>query len=160
LTLKWHNQPDIVDMYSSHPFPVNQEMESKWYERILTSNIPATVFGIETTDDQKLVGITVLKDINFIHRSAETAIYIGDLEARGKGFSSEALQMTIGFAFENLGLNRVWLKVRSDNVVALSLYRKLGFIEEGRLRQCVYQHGKFYDRIVLSILREEYEITR
>ncbi len=34
LTLKWHNQPDIVDIYSGHPFPVNEEMESKWYERV------------------------------------------------------------------------------------------------------------------------------
>lgn len=157
LTLKWHNQPDIVDMYSGHPFPVNEEMERKWYERVLTSNIPTTVFGIETTDGGKLVGITVLKDINFIHRSAETAIYIGDLQARGKGFSIEALQMTLAFAFEHLGLNRVCLKVRSDNLAALKLYRKTGFIEEGTLRQLEYKHGSFHDVVSFSMLRTEYE---
>lgn len=157
LTLNWHNQPDIVDMYSGHPFPVNEEMEKKWYERVLTSNIPTTVFGIEITDEHKLVGITVLKDINFIHRSAETAIYIGDQQARGKGLSQEALQLTIAFAFENLGLNRVWLKVRSDNLGALKLYRKTGFSEEGKLRQCEYKNGAFHDDIVLSILKAEYK---
>lgn len=157
LTLKWHNQADIVDLYSGHPFPVNKEMESKWYEKIVTSNFPTTVFGIETIDQPKLVGITVLKDINLIHRSAETAIYIGDMEARGKGFSIEALQMTIDFSFERLGLNRIWLKVRSDNFAALKLYQKTGFIEEGTLRQFEYKHGSFHDVIVLSILREEYE---
>lgn len=46
-TLGWHNQEDIVDLYSGHPFPVNPEMEKKWYEKILTSNFPLTVFGIE-----------------------------------------------------------------------------------------------------------------
>ncbi len=28
-TLAWHNQADIVDLYSGHPFPVNLEMEQK-----------------------------------------------------------------------------------------------------------------------------------
>lgn len=159
LTLKWHNQPDIVDIYSGHPFPVNEEMESKWYERVQTSNIPTTVFGIETTDGPKLVGITVLKDINFIHKSAEIAIYIGDLQARGKGFSIEALQITVAFAFEHLGLNRIWLKVRSDNLAALKLYRKTGFVEEGILRHYTISMEASMMLLCFRFLRQSTEKT-
>lgn len=155
-TLCWHNQSEIVDLYSGHPFPVNHEMELKWYERILTSNYPSSVFGIETTDSHKLIGITVLKDINLINRSAETAIYIGDPESRGKGLSTEAIHLTMCFAFKQLGLNRLWLRVRSDNTTAIKLYHRVGFTQEGTLRQCIFKNGRYYDVFVLSILQSEF----
>ena len=66
LTLKWHNQLDIIEMYAGHPFPINEEMERKWYEKILTSNFPVTVFGIELIENNKLIGLTILRDINLI----------------------------------------------------------------------------------------------
>lgn len=156
-TLKWHNQKDVVEMYSGHPFPVNQEMEQKWYDKILFSNIPITVFGIELIEDKRLLGLSFLKDINLIHRKAELAIYIGNPKDRGKGFSKIAIMDTLIFAFESLGLNRIWLKVRDDNIPALALYEKCGFRREGLLRQAIYKNGKYYDEQILAIMREEFE---
>ena len=156
LTIKWHNQLDIIEMYAGHPFPVNEEMERKWYEKILTSNFPVTVFGIELIENNKLIGLTILRDINLINRSAETAIYIGDQNERSKGYSKEALKLTLNFAFNNLGLHRVFLSVREDNVAALGLYEKLGFIREGILRDSIYKNGKYLSLIIMSILEEEF----
>ena len=156
LTLKWHNQTDIIEMYAGNPFPVNEEMERKWYEKILTSNFPVTVFGIELIENNKLIGLTILRDINLINRSAETAIYIGDQNERSKGYSKEALKLTLNFAFNNLGLHRVFLSVREDNVAALGLYEKLGFIREGILRDSIYKNGKYLSLIIMSILEEEF----
>jgi len=155
-TLEWHNQDDIRDLYSGQPFPVNREMEEKWYDKILHSNFPVTVFGIEITNNKKLIGITILKDINLINRNAEFAIYIGDREERGKGYSKEATKKTIEFAFYHIGLKRVTLKVISENKTALKLYENLGFIQEGTLRKSIYKNGKYKDEIVMSILEEEY----
>ena len=157
LTLQWHNQPEIVEMYSGHPFPVNEEMERKWYDKVTVSNIPSTVFGVEHISDRKLIGLTLLKDINLINRSTETAIYIGDSNYKGKGFSTEALQLTLSFAFNELGIHRVWLKVRTDNRPALSLYKRIGFIEEGILRDSIFKNGKYHDLAVLSLLKDEFE---
>ena len=156
LTLKWHNQPDIVEMYAGHPFPVNEEMERKWYEKILTSNFPVTVFGIELLEDNKLIGLTILRDINLINISAETAIYIGDKTERSKGYSKEALKLTLRFAFKDLGLHRVFLSVREDNTAALGLYEKIGFIREGIMRDSIYKDGKYISLIIMSILEEEF----
>ncbi|MCK9610725.1 MAG: GNAT family N-acetyltransferase [Candidatus Cloacimonas sp.] len=156
LTLKWHNQPDIIEMYAGHPFPVNEEMERKWYEKILTSNFPVTVFGIELIENNKLIGLTTLRDINLIIRSAETAIYIGDQNERSKGYSKEALKLTLNFAFNNLGLHRVFLSVREDNVAAIGLYEKMGFIREGILRDSIYKDGKYISLIIMSILEGEF----
>lgn len=155
-TLAWHNQEDISDLYAGNPFPVNIEMERKWYEKILTSNIPITVFGIELIQNIKLIGITVLKEINLINRSAEFAIYIGEKEQRGKGYSKEATHQTLGFGFYKLGLNRIYLKVLAENEPAIKLYNAIGFIKEGELRNGVFKNNLFKNELVMSILKDEF----
>lgn len=155
-TLAWHNQEDISNLYAGHPFPVNIEMEKKWYEKILTSNFPVTVFGIEHIMDKKLIGISVLKDINMINRLTEFAIYIGEKEYRGKGFSKTATIKTMRFAFYKLGLNRVFLKVIEDNITAIKLYESVGFKKEGVLRASVFKDNRFHNEFVYGLLKEDF----
>lgn len=155
-TLQWHNQEDIRDLYLGHPFPINFEMEEKWYEKILLSNIPTSVFGIRLIEQNKLIGLTLLKDINLINRNCEFAIYIGDKNERSKGYSKEATNLTLQFAFSRLGLNRVFLKVLDDNINAVKLYQRCGFKEEGILRESVFKLGHFRNELIMSILKEEH----
>ena len=156
VTWAWRNQDDIRDQYSGHPFPVNLEMERSWLEKTAGSNIPTTVFGIELVASNKLIGMTVLRNINFINREAELAILIGDEEERGKGYATDALRLTLDFAFRKLGLNRIFLKVNVDNAPALQLYEKCGFQKEGRLRESVFKNGLFKDQLVMSVLSREF----
>lgn len=155
-TLQWHNQEDISDFYSGHPFPVNIEMEQKWYEKILTSNFPVSVFGIENIENQCLIGITTLRDINFFNRSAEFSIFIGDIEYRGKGFSNNATSQTLRFGFFKMGLNRIYLKVLEENESAIKLYQTTGFVKEGLLRSSVFKNNCFKNEIIMAILKDEF----
>lgn len=157
-TLIWHNQQDIRDLYIGHPFPINREMEELWYSKILTTNYPTTVFGIEVMESSELIGLTFLKDINNIHRNAEFAIYIGDIKYRGKGLSKEATLQTLKFGFENIGLNRIFLKVLSRNEVAINLYKSIGFYTEGIIRETIFKNGIFEDELFMSILKREFKL--
>lgn len=156
-TLFWHNQEDISDLYSGHPFPVNIETEQKWYEKILTSNFPVTVFGIECIENHCLIGITVLKDINLINRTAEFSIYIGDRDYRGKGFSNDATSETLRFGFFKLGLNRIFLKVLEENEAAIKLYQTAGFNKEGLFRGAVFKNNSFKNELIMAILKDEFQ---
>jgi len=156
-TLAWHNQEDIRDLYLEHPFPVNKEMEELWYNKILKSNYPATVFGIEECKTKELIGITLLKDINNIHRKAEVALYIGDKKYRGKGLSKEATIATLSFAFEKLGLNRVYLNVLARNEAAIKLYNDLGFKKEGHLVESIFKNNKFENEIIMALLKVDFD---
>ena len=158
-TLAWNNQDDIKELYAGHPFPVNLEMETDWYEKILRSNTPTTVFGIELVEEEKLIGITILKNINLIHRKAEFAILIGDKEERGKGYSKLATLETLRFGFYQLGLNRIYLYVQQNNKVAIKLYEKIGFTIEGELRETVFKDGVFHNEYILSILNKIFKKT-
>jgi RimJ/RimL family protein N-acetyltransferase len=155
-TLGWHNQEEIRELYLGHPFPVNLEMERKWYDNVLLSNFPITVFGIELIEENQLIGISVLKCINMINRSAEFAIYIGDKTQKGKGFSILAARNTLSFGFRKLGLNRISLKVLEENNIAIRLYESVGFQKEGLLRKSVFRNGNFKNEIIYSILSSEF----
>lgn len=155
-TLAWHNQEDISDLYAGHPFPINIEMEKKWYEKILTSNFPVTVFGIEHIENKDLIGVTVLSDINLINRSARFAIYIGNNDYRRKGLSKEATLETLRFGFHKLGLARIFLKVLEENEIALRLYQSVGFVKEGILRSSVFKNSCFKNELLMSILKDEF----
>ena len=157
-TLKWHNQAEIQDLYSGHPFPINEEFENLWYDKFLTSNFPTTVFGVEHINDKKLIGLFLLKNISMINRSAELAIFIGNTEYKGKGISKEIIRQGLNFGFNKLGLNRIDLKVLEGNNTAINLYKKLGFSEEGVLRQSVFKNGAFKDEIIMSILNTEFNV--
>ena len=152
----WRNNENVRYFYSGHPFFINQEKEEKWMEKICVSDIPLTSFGIEELQSNTLIGMSFLKDINLIHRTAEFAIFIGDENAKGKGYAKEATNKTIAFAFTNLNLNRVFLKVQEDNLNAIKLYEKCKFKKEGVLRECVYKNGHYINEIIMSILKNEH----
>jgi UDP-4-amino-4,6-dideoxy-N-acetyl-beta-L-altrosamine N-acetyltransferase len=150
VTWQWRNLPDIKYFFSGHPFSVNYEKEAKWLDSTILENIPHTYFGIE--HNGQLVGITSLRNIDLINRHAEFAIFI--TETRGIGH--EATSQTLNFAFKDLGLERVWLKVIVTNIAAIKLYQKCGFIEEGVMRKSVFKNGQFLDQTIMSILKDEF----
>jgi RimJ/RimL family protein N-acetyltransferase len=159
ITWKWQNSPEIKEFYSDHPYPVNYELEKLWYDKITYTNIPVTVFGIEVLENQKLIGMSILKNINLIHRSAELGIFIGDTSEKHKGYSSEATLFTLKFGFMDLGLNRIYLKVHEDNAPAIRLYEKTGFKKEGVMRKSVFKNDRFKNEIIMSLLNEEFRLV-
>ncbi|MBP2833680.1 GNAT family N-acetyltransferase [Aquimarina sp. U1-2] len=152
----WRNTDAIRYFYSGHPFFINLEKEEAWIEKIAVSDLPLTSFGIEEMQSNSLIGMSFLKDINLIHRTAEFAIFIGDDNAKGKGYAKEATLKTITFAFNNLNLHRVFLKVQEDNHSAIKLYEKCHFKKEGTLRECVYKNGHYVNEVIMAILKNEF----
>jgi len=64
--------------------------------------------------------------------------------------------LLVRHCFETLNLNRAYLRVYAENLRAKRSYEKAGFVEEGRLREAVYKHGKYDDVILMSVLRSEW----
>jgi RimJ/RimL family protein N-acetyltransferase len=65
---------------------------------------------------------------NFVEgHSAELSLILGEPEVWGKGYGREALDLMLGYAFQNLGLHEVWLMVRVDNGKGVRLFDRSGF---------------------------------
>ncbi len=104
------------------------------------------------------VGMLSLVGVNQVNRHAEPARFlIGDENAtKGIPAAVEAMKLLYEFAFDKLGLVRLYGTVASGNPLMLKWQKYLGMHEEGRMRNHYFLDGKWHDAIALGILTEEY----
>ncbi|GAA6614965.1 GNAT family N-acetyltransferase [Scytonema sp. NUACC26] len=74
----------------------------------------------------------------------------------GKGIMTEALQAIIKWGFQELDINRIEAMVLIENIASIRLLEKMGFLEEGLLREYGFWKGQFHDLKLFSLLRKEY----
>lgn len=117
------------------------------------------LFSIHTKDGG-FIGICGLHGLRDIYHSGELRILIFDKSCVRRGIGTEACKMLVDYGFKRLNLHRVWLGVNADNEMAVECYRKVGFREEGRLREDIFYHGKYADVLRMGILRKEWESTK
>ncbi|WP_449620487.1 GNAT family N-acetyltransferase [Robertmurraya sp. Marseille-Q9965] len=116
-------------------------------------------FRVRTIEHEELIGFVVIHSVEWNNRAGMLAIGIGDSNYRGKGYGTDTLQLILRYAFHELNLNRVGLDVIEYNEKGIRAYEKAGFRQEGRLREAVQRDGKTFDRIIMGILRSEWEIA-
>ena len=112
-------------------------------------------FGMLTRDAVP-IGTFLLADIDPVHRQAEVGAGIGDPAYWGGGFGSDGMLLVVDYAFEWLGLRRLWLGTRADNVRARRQVEKCGYTLEGMCRHQEFYDGQFYDMALYGLLREEW----
>jgi len=151
---QWRNDPDLRKYFREHR-EISQDMQESWFKDRVSNNDKQVDFEIHFSSSGALIGHCGLYYINWINRTAELTIYIGDSTYKGKGLGSDALRLLMDYAFKTINLNRVWCEVFSNNA-AVDVYRKIGFKDEGILRQHHYEDGKFLDCYVLGLLRDEW----
>jgi RimJ/RimL family protein N-acetyltransferase len=105
--------------------------------------------------DGELVGHLMLYGSDPKDRCGTVSIMIGPPFQR-HGFGHDALDILIRYAFTELGLHRLELSVNAFNTAGLLLYRKLGFVEEGRRRSAIYRDAEWHDHVLLGLLATEW----
>jgi len=113
-------------------------------------------FHLRTLSDDRLIGFVAIHSIEWNNGAGLLAVGIGEPEYRGKGYGTDALQLSLRFAFDELNLFRIGLDVIATNTRAIRAYEKLGFQREGRMRGAVLRDGSRTDRIFMGILRDEW----
>lgn len=109
--------------------------------------------AITTKENDEILGIVSLVEIDFINRSAQFHIMIGE-SGQNKGAGTFGVQSMINHGFMNYGLHRIELHVLADNKRAQHVYEKCGFVQEGVRRQAVFKNGQFKDMIIYSIINK------
>lgn len=113
-------------------------------------------FAIIDKETDLLLGNVSLFEVNQIHRTATTGIFIGEPENRNKGYGREALRLMLDYAFNVLNINNVMLRVFAFNQRGLASYKAVGFKEIGVRRQAYFAGGKYFDEYLMDILAEEF----
>ncbi len=106
--------------------------------------------------DGRIIGESVINEIDWALRCANFRIAIFHPDARGKGLGSWAVRMTRDFAFAELKLHRLSLDVYSCNPRAERVYLAAGFRREGVLRDAVRDGEGYADDILMALLEDEW----
>lgn len=131
------------------PSPVSLEQQEEWLRR-LPQDLNSRVLAVLALPEERLIGEVALQRIDWKNRLAHYAIIIGEPDARGSGYGTEATRLTLGYAFGGLGLHRVDALCLSENTAALRALERAGFRREGVRREAVWQDGAWRDLVVLG----------
>lgn len=113
-------------------------------------------FFLVIAPDGRIIGESVINEIDWDLRSANFRIGLYHADKRGKGLGTWISEATRDFAFEILKLHRLELDVYSFNPAAERVYEKAGFRREGVLRDALKDQGRYADIILMAILEDEW----
>lgn len=137
----------------------NIQDQIEWYK-----SIPSNALYLIAAYDHRTVGVASITDIDWMSGVMDIS-GIAHKNARGKKCKDGNLMLSeagfmagIDFCFEVLNAHRLNAEVLETNYASLSLQLdSIGFSYEGRKRKSTYKCGRYYDSIVIGLLREDWE---
>lgn len=123
--IAWRNK-DRVRTNFIYQKPFTREGHMDWIHTQIEPG-HAVQFIICEKPDNHDVGSVYLRDIDKEKGNAEYGIFIGEEDALGKGYGTQAARLALAYAFEGLKLQTVFLRVFADNISARKSYEKAGF---------------------------------
>lgn len=152
---QWLNDQTITRWMRQGIFPNSYEAMVAFYDCQAMSKTDI-VFAIVVKEQDRHIGNLGLHSINYVFRSAEIGIIIGESDCWGKGYAAEAIALLADHCFTRINLNRIAAGAVDENVGSIRAFEKAGFRREGVSRQAYFCEGKYHDCINLSLLHSEW----
>lgn len=152
-----HGNAQVRRWFGSDPLASEDEARAlvktfaSWRELVN----PGTRWGLERRNVAGLIGSCGLFSWNRQWRKCTVGYEIAP-HAGGQGLMTEALIEIIGWGYAQMQLNRIEALIHPDNLRSITLVRKLGFVEEGRLREIARWGGRHHDMLQFSLLRRDW----
>lgn len=158
LRYKWLVDPEVSATLSSGAgMPLTPAEVKERTAKYAKRNADSAYFTVMELESSENIGSAQLFGINHWARSAELGLWIGEKSSRGKGYGTDIVHTLLGFAFHRLNLHKIMLTVDEDNPGAMRCYEKCGFRRDGILRDEVYKNGRYCNRLLMSILDQEFD---
>jgi ribosomal-protein-serine acetyltransferase len=103
----------------------------------------------------EISGLASYKDIDRVNHRCEIGYWLAE-RMQGKGIMTRTVKKMVEFAFRNMHINRIQVKVAVGNVKSAAIPRKLGFYYEGTERSGEFHTDRYYDLEVFSLLKAEW----
>lgn len=152
------NDTEVRSRVVGWDWPLSLSSQEAWFD---ASHASATTrrFVVEN-DVGERVGLTGLWDVDWHNRNALTACKLGGrgVEARGRGYGTDAIRALMAFAFYDVGLHRLHSTVLDGNLPSLHAYvDKCNWQVEGSARSHVYRDGGYVDLLHIGALRADFD---
>ncbi len=157
--MRWYSDPEVTRLTRYQDVPMRpEEIERFFTARVIGPDTLTMAIHIRATD--RLIGSCAFSQLDADNGSALYHITIGEKDAWGHGYGTEATALMLEHAFGHLGLHRIALTVFAFNERAIRSYKKTGFTVEGRAREAIWRGERFWDEISMSVLKQEWLARR
>lgn len=157
LIRKWADDPEIRAL-TGEVAPMSQAAAEEWFEHVQADR-DRVWFIVALKENDRPIGEAGLLRMFPAWRTTDLSIIIGEKDAWGKGYGSEAIRLLLDYAFGALNFHRVAVGVVGFNERALRFYEKAGFKREGIQRDGYYCDHAYHDFVMMSILEDEFRGT-
>lgn len=155
--LEWRNGPDLRRYFREYR-ELNFAQQMKWFNDKVNNDNSTRMFSIVELESSRLLGACGLCYIDWINRTADFSIYIGadNLYVDSK-FAPDAAKVLITYAYDELGLNRLWSEIYSFDAKKKTFFEGLKFSLDGRHRETHWAEGSWCDSLFYSLLKADTE---
>lgn len=153
----WISNPAIQKMYSEPVYTTEEEVAellSKWISRYADASFYRWAVCLRSTGE--CIGQLAYFLVDDTNHFGEIEYCIGEA-FQNKGYMTEAVTAILNYGFNEMGLNKVQVCHKSNNMPSKRVIEKSGFTYEGTLREFFYMDGEYVDRLYYSMLRKEWQ---
>ena len=153
----WRNRPDFRKYFREYR-EISRDMQQQWYQQKVLGDPGTLMFAIRSVETGELLGCCGLCYINWVHRNAYLSLYIGwkDAYIDNEGYAEESCRLLFRYGFLELGLEKIWTEIYEFDEPKHALYQKLGFSQDGFLRNQYFYDGRYWNSRILSLLKNEF----
>ena len=150
LVVGWRNQEQVVRNFIYRK-PVTIDDHMSWIEnKVATGHVHQ--FVVCLCDDDTPVGSVYLQKFEEENRKAESGVFLGNADIKGKGIGTEAVMLLVKYGFDVLGLHKIVARVLAYNSASIRLHEKAGYVQEAYLKDELFLDGRFEDLIFFGAI--------
>lgn len=105
--------------------------------------------------NQKIAGVIDFHEFNWSHNRTSIGYWMG-APYTGRGLLTRACRELITYAFQELDLNRIEIRAAEENAKSRAVPERLGFVQEGMIRDAAQVHGKYMNHVVYGMLAKQW----
>lgn len=138
------------------PFVQNVQDSKKFIQDAQSNWAQQATLELGIWRGQELVGCIGLHELNRMHDKTSIGYWLG-AEFQGQGIMTQAVQALVNYSFEELEFHRVEIRAAVENAASRAIPKRLGFQQEGILREAERVNGRYLDTVVFSMLKKDWD---
>ncbi|TNE87585.1 MAG: N-acetyltransferase [Deltaproteobacteria bacterium] len=151
--MQWINDPAVTRNFAHMSAQITREQELAWLEHVIASDTDRLYAVVDA--DGAYLGNAGVHKIYWPARNGRLGLVLGAAGARGRGLGTQAMRLLVELALTELNLHKVWLVHYRSNERMAHIAAKLGFTQEGVLRDEYFHAGGFHDMVRWSLLEQD-----
>lgn len=151
---RWLNDPEVTKHQNKGILPNSLEKQTAYYQHLQSSSADV-VLAICDSKTERHIGNVGLHKIDWIHRSAELGIVIGEKEFWGRGIGKGAWRAMTDYGFQKLNLHRLYAHVVVQNESSRKAAEAAGFKVVGTIDDFLFKDGQYLDAYFMNCVRRD-----